>query len=193
MVKTAAILALTSMLALSEAEGLAQEKNANPDLVYKKDSGVSVMKPQKNEEWGFPKDGFFSNSEIVVGHKVDTLTIDISVQDKAGGLSYYDPKAAADSEYKNIAGFNGVTDAQRQPVKAVKLPGGGAGNVGCHLLEMSFKREGQAKELKMWCFIAKENQNLVKITLVGDEGMYKKHQKHVDYILSSIKTWKLPK
>jgi len=183
MVKVAAVLALLAL----------QEKGANPDLLYKKDVGVSIMKPPKNEEWGFPKDGFFSNSQLVVAHKVDTLTIDIYVQDKASGFSSYDPKAAADGEYKNISGFPGVTDVQRQPVKPSKLPGGGAGNVNCHILDMDFKREGQAKELKMWCFIAKENQNFVKITLVGDEGMYKKHQKHVDYILSSVKTWKLPK
>ena len=183
MAKVAAVLALLAL----------QEKGANPDLLYKKDVGVSIQKPPKNEEWGFPKDGFFSNSQLVVAHKVDTLTIDIYVQDKASGFSSYDPKAAADSEYKNISGFAGVTDVKREPVKPAKLPGNGAGGVNCHILDMDFKREGQAKELKMWCFIAKENQNFVKITLVGDEGMYKKHQKSIDYILSTIKTWKLPK
>lgn len=184
MAKAAAILALLAMQA---------QQQQNPDLLYKKEVGVSIMKPPKNEEWGFPEQGFFSNSQLVVAHKVDTLTIDIFVQDKASGFSYFDPKAAADGEYKNISGFPGVTDVQRQPVKPTKLPGGGAGNVQCHVLDMSFKREGQAKELKMWCFVAKENQNFVKITLCGDAGMYKKHQKHVDYILSTIRTWKLPK
>jgi len=183
MVKTAAILALLAL----------QEKGANPDLLYKKDIGVSIMKPPKNEEWGFPDKGFFSNSQMVVSHKVDTVTIDIYVQEKAEGFSAYDPKAAADGAFKNISAFTGVTDVQRQPVKPSKLPGNGAGGVNAHILDMDFKLEGQKKELKMWCFVAKENQNFVKITLVGDEGMYKKHQKQVDFILSTVKTWKLPK
>lgn len=182
----AKLTALLSLMALQAAP-------ANPDLLYKKEVGVSIMKPPKNEEWGFPAQGFFSNSQLVVSHKVDSLTIDIFVQDKASGFSAYDPKAAADGEFKNISSFPGVTDVQRQPVKPSKLPGGGANNVNAHILDMSFKREEQAKELKMFCFIAKESQNFVKITMVGDAGMYKKHQKSVDYILSSVKTWKLPK
>jgi len=183
MAKCAAILALLALQAAPQ----------NPDLLYKKEVGVSIMKPPKNEEWGFPDKGFFSNSQLVVAHKVDTLTIDIYVQDKAQGFSSYDPKAAADGEFKNISGFAGVTDVERQPMKPGKLPGNGANGVNAHLLDMKFKREGAAKELKMWCFVAKESQNFVKITLCGDEGMYKKHQKAVDYILSSVKTWKIPK
>ena len=170
-----------------------QAAAANPDLVYKKEIGISIMKPPKNEEWGFPDKGFFSNSQIVVAHKVDTVTIDIYSQEKATGLSSYDPKAAADQAYKNISGFAGVTDVQRQPIKPYKLPGNAASGVKADLLDMTFKREGQAKELKMWCFVGRENQNFFSITLVADEGMYKKHQKHVDYILSTIKTWKIPK
>ena len=166
---------------------------ANPDLSYKKEIGFSVQKPPKNEEWGFPEQGFFSNSQVVIAHKVDALTIDVYCQDKASGFSAYDPKAAADDAFKQISGFAGVTDVQRQPVKPSKLPGNGANGVQAHILDMSFKREGQAKELKMWNFVGKENQNFYRITLVGDEGMYKKHQKHVDYILSSVKIWKIPK
>lgn len=183
MMTTAAIYALLAV----------QAAPANPDLIYKKEVGISLMKPPKNEEWGFADKGFFSNSNIAVTHKVDTVTIDVFVQDKAGGFSAYDPKAAADGEFKNISGFPGVTDVQRQPIKAYKLPGNAASGVKADLLDMTFKREGQAKELKMWCFVGRENQNFYKITLVADEGMYKKHQKSVDYILSTIKTWKIPK
>jgi hypothetical protein len=166
---------------------------ANPDLLYKKEHGFSIMKPPKNEEWGFTDQGFFSNSQACVSHKVDVLMIDIYCQEKAAGMSYYDPKAAADSAFKNISGFAGVTDVQRQPSKPTKLPGGAAGGVNAHIVDMTFKREGQAKELKMWNFVGKENQNFYSITLVGDEGMYKKHQKHVDFIISTLKIWKIPK
>lgn len=165
----------------------------NPDLLYKKEIGFSMMKPPKNEEWGFPEKGFFQGSAAVAAHKVDTLTIDVYCQDKAGGFSYYDPKDAADQAFKSLSTMNGVTDATRQPSKPSKLPGGGAGGVNCHIVDMAFKLEGTAKELKMWNFVGKENQNFYRITLVGDEGMYKKHQKQVDYILSTVRIWKLPK
>jgi hypothetical protein len=41
----------------------------------------------------------------------------------------------------------------------------------------------------MWVFIGK-NQNLYKVMMSCDEGVYKKHQKAADFILSSVETFK---
>jgi len=170
-----------------------QDTGANPDLLYKKEVGVSIMKPPKNEEWGFPEKGFWTNSQLVVAHKVDTLRIEISYQEKPS-TGYFDPKKAAEGEWTNLSGNANFKEARKnQEIKSMKLPGGGAGNVNAHVLDMWFKVNDKPTELKMYCFIGRENQGLYKITLSGDEGMYKKHQKWADYILSTIKTWKLPK
>jgi hypothetical protein len=170
-----------------------QNAPADPDLLYKKDLGVSIRKPAKNEEWEFKEKGFFANSQLVVAHKVDTVMIDIFAQDKATGFSYYDPKTAAEGEYKNISGFPDVKDAKKIEIKAAKLPAGGAGNVMAQFLDMTFKRGDKSWELKMWCFVGRENQNFYKVTLVGEEGTYKKHQRILDPILGSVRIWKLPK
>ncbi len=170
-----------------------QAPPVDPDLLYKKDLGVSIRKPAKNDEWEFKEKGFFANSQLVVAHKVDTVMIDIFVSEKAPGATYYDPKAVAEGEYRNISGFADVKDAKKIDIKASKLPGGGAGNVSAHLLDMTFKRGEKNWELKMWCFIGRDNQNLFRVTLSGEEGTYKKHQRMLDPILAGIRTWKLPK
>jgi hypothetical protein len=187
MLKTAAALAV--LLAVP-----VQEKNANPDLLYKKDLGVSISKPPKNEEWDFKDKGYFSNSQLIVSHRVDTLTIEIFHQDKAGGFSYYDPKDGPANMWKSISGDTNNKDAKKvgEP-KTAKLPGNGAGGVMTHTGDITYTRDGKKYELKSWCFIGKENQNLYNVVLIAEEGMYKKHQKFADFCLASIRTWKLPK
>ena len=163
---------------------------ADADLSSQPAMGISIRKPTKNDEWTFGGQGFFSNSALLVTHKVDTLSIDVSVQGKAGGMGYYDPKDAANSEFKNIASFQGVVDAKKLPSKPQKLPGGGASNVIAQFLDMTFKKDDKPMELKMWVFVGKQNQNLYKVTMVCEEGVYKKHQKDADYVLGSITTFR---
>ena len=172
----------------------AQEKNANPDLLYKKEIGISISKMPKNDEWDFKDQGYFSNSQLVVGHRVDTLWIEIFAQDKASGFSSYDTKSSAENMYKNLSTDPKNKDAKKVgDIKAAKLPGNGAGGVGTHMLDMTYTRDDKKYELKSWCFIGKENQNFYNVVLVCEEGMYKKHQRVADFCLASIRTWKLPK
>jgi hypothetical protein len=174
--------ALMALLAL-------QAKDA--DLVSKADLGMSMRRPPKNDEWDAREKGsFFSNSQLCVAHKVDSIAIEVFEQDKATGFGYYNIKDAANGEYKNIAGFKGLTDSKKLVASNQKLPGGGAGNVMASYLEMTFKKEDKPMELRMWVFIGK-NQNLYKVLMTCDEGMYKKHQKEVDYILGSIDIFKV--
>ena len=174
--------ALVAILAL-------QAKDA--DLVIKADSGMSMRRPPKNDEWDArDKGSFFSNSQLCVAHKVDTIAIEIFAQDKATGFGSYNIKDAANGEYKNISGFAGLTDSKKIAATNQKLPGGGGGNATASYLEMTFKREDKPMELRMWVFIGK-NQNLYKVLMTCDEGMYKKHQRAADYILSSIDIFKV--
>ncbi len=185
---------MSRMFVLAAVLLSARQEKENPDLKFKKEWGVAMNKPAKNEEWAFKENGFFTGSLIVVGHKVDELNIEITGQEKATGSTAYDPKAAAEGEFKNISGFKGISDAKKTvEIKPSKLPGNGANGVMANFLDMTFKKEGKAQELRMWVFLGKANQNLYKVCLSCEEGMYKKYQKHVDYILSSIQILKVAK
>jgi len=160
------------------------------DISINATMGVSIRRPPKNDEWDFKeKGGFFSNSHLVVVHKVDQICIEVFAQDKATGFGSYDIKDAARKEFQNISGFQGVTEPKQVSIANQKLPGGGAGNVNASYLEMTFKKSDKPTELRIWVFIGK-NQNLYKVMMSGDEGMYKKHQKIADYILSSVEIFK---
>lgn len=164
----------------------------DPTIAIKADMGVSMRRPQKNDEWDFKEKGVvFSNSMLTVTHKVDTLSIEIFAQEKSTGLGY-NIKDAANEEYKNLAGAQGIMEPKKIAANNSKLPGGGGGNANASYLEMTFKRDEKLNELRMWVFIGK-NQNLYKVIMVNDEGMYKKHQKVADYILGSIDIFKPPK
>jgi hypothetical protein len=177
------------------APGLAQDKKekTDPDLLWQKEWGFSIQKPVKNEEWEFKDHMLYTNSHGVVSHKVDRVFIEVFAQEKAGGTSYFDPKAAAESEWKTLS--TEFKDAKKvQDIKVAKLPNGGANNPMSYLLDMTGKdKEGRATELKCWSFVGKENQYFYRIFLVGDEGMYKKHQKDLDLILGSLKILRIPK
>ena len=160
------------------------------DVSINANFGVSIRRPAKNDEWDFKeKGGFFTNSHLVVVHKVDQICIEVFAQDKATGFGSYDIKDAARKEFTNIAGFQGITEAKQVTIANQKLPGGGAGNVTASFLDMTFKKDDKPMEMRIWVFIGK-NQNLFKVMMSGDEGMYKKHQKVADQILSSIETFK---
>ena len=175
-----------ALLALS---GFLPQAKEDKDIAIKPDVGVSIRKPPKNDEWDFKEMGFFTKAALVVGHKVDEIVIEVHEQEKAQGMSYYNLKDYATNEFKNVSGINGVTEAKKINAANQKLPGGGAGNVQASHLEMSFKRDGKPLELRSWAFIGK-NQNLYVVFLTCEEGMYKKHQKWADYILSSVETFK---
>jgi hypothetical protein len=165
----------------------------DPTIAIKADMGVSIRRPPKNDEWDFKeKGGFFSNSLIVVAHKVDTITVEVFAQDKLADLGSNDLKKAAEAEYKHLAGSQGIMDPKQITTASSKLPGGGGGNAPTAYLEMSFKREEKPTELRMWVFKG-NNGFLYKILMVNDEGMYKKHQKMADFILSSVQVFRPPK
>jgi hypothetical protein len=179
----------------------AQEKNANPDLLYKKEVGISISKPPKNEEWEFKDQGQLQGSQVVVAHKVDTITIEVFVQEpegSSGGLSVgvWDPRAAAVNQWEAISKSPNFKDAKikSDPSKGTKLPGGAASGVGAYHLDMTMKtKEEKTLEWKMWVFVAKESRCLVKVSIMGEEKLYTKHRKFVDFIVSSLQTLRLPK
>jgi hypothetical protein len=167
-----------------------QAKNANKDLHYDEAAGISWSKPAKNDEWDFKEKGFFDKCKMALNHKVDEIGFDVLFQPPATNGGSYDLKKVAEEAFTNMSGQQGVSEPKRVEVKQIKMPGL---NVPASYLEMTYKRADKVQEFRQWSFIAKENQQLYLIILHGEEGMYKKHQKVADYIVASIKTWKLPK
>jgi hypothetical protein len=172
-----------------------QAKNANPDLKYDEKAGISVNKPPKNDEWDFKEKengAVWKEARFLVSHKVDELRVEI-VQTPPSSQGGYDIAKQNENDFTSIKGTTGIDDAKQIVVKNQKLPGNGAGGVQASYMEMTYKRGEKLVEYRQWVFIGKENQCLYKAAVHGDEGMYKKHQKVADFILSSIRTWKLPK
>jgi hypothetical protein len=189
------ILAPFLALALSPVEGLAQAEN--PDLKYKAEIGISIQKPPKNEEWGFKDKGLWSNAHMVVSHKVDSINIEIlgeAPPDSAGNnAAYWDVKGSIENHWTNISGQAAFKDAKKIEMKASKLPGGGGGNAQAWHLNCTFTLNDTPMEYRAWCFVGKESKVVYIIAMSSDVGIYKKHQKFADYILSTIRCYKRPK
>jgi hypothetical protein len=110
-------------------------------------------------------------------------------------MSSYDPKAAAEGVWKQLSTDANFKDCKKvQDIKAAKLPNGGANNPMSYYLDMTCKDKGdRSLEIKVWCFVGKENQNFYQVYAIGDEGMYKKYQKPLELILGSIRIFRIPK
>lgn len=167
---------------------LFQAAQEDPNTKSKPEMGVSISKPPKNDEWGFKDQGFFNGTALSVAHKVDELGIDILAQEN--GTGSFDAKAAAEGLYKDIMAAPGVTEAKKIDSRSSKLPGGGGGGANSNYVEMSFKRNDKPMEGRIYSFIGKQNQNLYRVVVICDAGMHKKHQRNVDFILSTIRTYK---
>jgi len=173
---------------------LAQGKKENPDLKVDEQAGLSVGKMPKNDEWGFKDKPFFEKAKVAVGHKVDDLEIDVFSVLPAPNQSGWDLKKQAEIDFGNFSSAPGVTEMKKVSHQdKVALPrGGGNGALGTYM-EMSFKRQDKPMEYRYWSFTSRSNSNLYLVLVHGEEGMYKKHQKIVDFVLGTIQTYKLPK
>lgn len=177
--------ALSLALLLLQAE--------NPDLKYAKSQGVSIQKPPKLEEWGFRDQGWFKAACLTVAHKVDGLIIDVisNVPPNANG---WDVKKVADNAFTGITSNPGFTEGTRKAFRQARLPGGGGNNAQAWFLELTMKDPaGKLMEMSSWFFVARENGHLIQVSVLGEPGLYKKHQRIVDVILSTVKTWKIQK
>lgn len=176
-----------------------EAKNANPDLYFLQEWGVSVNKPPKKEEWEFKTSkGKLQNSQLIVGHRVEDLSIEIFVQappvNTGLQVSSYDPKDACEKEYEFRSTSEGFKDVKKVKLENVNLPGKGAGGVRAWYLEMTMKDNTDATlEWRMYAFVGRENQCFYKIMIIGGEKIFEKNKREVDFILSTVRIWRLPK
>ncbi len=174
----------------------------NPDMKYIAEWGISVMRPPKpkNEEWDL-KDSpaRLAESKLSVSHKVDEVVIDFVMvaprKDEGFTSFYFDPKAEAEGVVKGIASSQNFKDAkQKGAVRPQKLPGNAASGVSTYYVEVTCKdKDDKPLEWRVWSFVAKESRCLVMAYLICSEGLYAKYGRELQYILSSIKTYKIDK
>ena len=180
---------LAALLVLAQAE--------NPDLKYKAEVGISINKPPKNDEWGFKDKAFWANPHMCVSHKVDTLNIEVlgeAPPEAAGNnAAYWNVKGSLENHWTNIAGQAGFTDVKQLEFKQSKLPGNGGGGAQAWHVNGTFGVNGTPMEYRAWCFVGKESKVVYIIAMSSEAGMYKKHQKFADFILSTIRCYKRAK
>jgi len=173
---------------------LAQGKKENPDLKVDEQAGLSVGKMPKNDEWGFQEKPFFAKAKVTVAHKVDDIVIYFFQALPAPNQYGWDLKKQADQDFTGFTTAEGVTEVKKisQQDKAGLPRGGGNGAVGSYI-EWTSKRQDKLGEYRYWNFASKANNCLYVVLVHGEEGMYKKHQKVVDFVIGTLQTYKLPK
>jgi hypothetical protein len=183
---------IKTICALSLAALLAPQGKPNPDFKYDQKAGISIQKFPKNDEWDFKETGFMKGSKLVVAHKVDELSIDV-LQAPPATTGSYDLKKQIEADYASLSGNAAFTEFKQVSQQQSKLPMNGGNGARGMFLEASFKLKDAPMELREWTFIGRENQCLYIVIMVCGEGMYKKHQRIADFILGSIRTYKIPK
>ena len=183
------VLFLIGVVALPAFQG-----KPNPDFKYDEKAGVSIQKFPKNDEWDFKDEGKFAkNPKLVISNKVDELWVEVVQAFPAPNTAGWDLKKQIEVDYAGLSGDKNLTEVKQVAMQPSKLPLGGGNGANAMFCHATFKLQDKAMEKREWAFVGKENQCLYVIMVTGDEGIYKKHQKIVDFILGQIKTYKIPK
>ena len=168
---------------------------AEPDTQSLKERGFSIQKPPKKDEWQFKDKGKLTKSQMVLANVVDDLSIEMYSEELESDKVNYDPKYTLEQNWKTIS-----SDGQYKDVKMLgkisnsTLPSRAASGVKVWLLQMTLKSpEGTPWEWKQYCFVGHENRSGFLLNIISNVGMQEKYKKDIDYILSTIKTFKVSK
>jgi hypothetical protein len=156
------------------------------------------MKPPKNDEWEFKDSGLFTISKASLAHKVDSISLDVIVDtpDAQNGLAggSFSEKQFAEDSWKGFSTHPDFKETAKKALRQTKLPGNGAGGQTCWLLEFTAKdKNDKSLEFSMYFLQAKESKSVYRLSIIGEPGLYKKHQKVIDYAFTTFRTYKLPK
>lgn len=173
----------------------AAHQAADADTKYLKEKGISIQKPAKKDEWQFKDQGRISKSQIVVTQVVDDVTIEIYSEELDADKVNYDPKYTLEQHWKSRSADGQYKEPKQvKKIEATTFPGRAASGVKVWLLDQTMKlQDGTAIEWKEYCFVGHENRSGYLVNVITKQGMYEKHKKDIEAILSSIKTYKIPK
>ncbi len=186
---------MTRGLALALILGhAASQERENPNLFFDKQLGISIERPPKGDEWEFktPKSGG-RGASFSVTHRADDLSIGILTLNVINANAY-SPKKAAEDDWKSLSTDRDFKEMRKLDARQMKLPGAAAGGVWAYKVDIVFKdRDGLSGEAQLWYFDSRTSSNFYKVFVIGAPGLRARHQKQVDLILSTIRTYKLPK
>ena len=131
----------------------------------------------------------------MVAQVVDDVSIEIYSEELDTDKVNYDPKYTLEQHWKSVSSDGQWKEPKQvKKIEATTLPGRGASGVKAWLLDMTMKTaDGTALEWKEYCFIGHENRSGYILHVTSKQGMYEKHKKDIELILSSIRTYKIPK
>jgi len=174
---------------------LALQQRADSDTKYLKEKGISIQRPANKDEWQFKDQGKFTKSQIVLVHVVDDVSIEIYSEELDADKVNYDPKYTLEQHWK-LRSADGQYKETKQvkTIAATNFPGRAASGVKVWLLDMTMKfPDGTPMEWKEYCFVGHENRSGYIVNILTKQGLYEKHKKDIEAILSSIRTYKIPK
>lgn len=166
----------------------------DPNLKYLKERGFSIAKPAKKDEWQFKDKGHFSASQAVIMNVVDDCSVEMYSQVLDPSKLNYDPKFELESIWTSVSS-NGMYKDVKQvgKIQSTTLPNKGAGGQRVWLLDMTLTMDSGPMEWKAYCFVGHENRSGYILYILSKSGLYAKHKADIEYMLGTIKTYKLPK
>ena len=166
----------------------------DPNLKYLKERGFSISKPPKKDEWQFKDSGRFKKSQLVVQNIVTDVSIEMYSEELDSDKINYDPKYTLERLWKSVSS-NGDYKEVKQigKIQATTFPNKGAGGQRVWLLDMTLNLEDMPMEWKAYCFVGHENRSGFIVYVLSKAGLYAKHKADLEYMLSTIKTYKIPK
>jgi len=166
----------------------------DPNLKYLADRGFSISRPPKKDEWQFKDKGHFTKSQAIVINVVDDMSVEMYSQVLDSNKLGYDCKATLETLWTETSS-NGMYKDVKQIGKIAQtvLPGGGANGNKVFLLDMTLTMDSGPMEWKAYCFNSSVNRGVYLIYVLSKQGLYAKHKADVEFILGSVKTYKLPK
>jgi hypothetical protein len=161
---------------------------------YLKEKGFSIQKPKK-DEWQFQNKGNLTRSQLIIKNVVSDASIEMYSEplnenklkyDLKGSLELLWKEISTNGDYKNVS--------QVGKIWTTDLPGKGLAGQKVWLLDMTVTfPSGKPMEWKSYCFQGRENRSIFFVNVVTKEGDYAKHKTDLEWMLSTIKTYRIPK
>lgn len=166
----------------------------DPNLKYLPERGFAISKPPKKDEWQFKDKGRFQMSQAIILNVVDDMSIEMYSQVLDNNKLGYDPKLTLENLWTQTSSNGMYKDVKMVgKIAATTLPNRGAGGQRVWLLDMTLTTDGGPMEWKAYCFSSNENRGAYLIYVYSKQGLYAKHKADVEYMLGSVKCYKLPK